>query len=108
MSLDDGLLVKTWATAPRWSADNSAAYLAGVWRRVEVLLDAAKDRAGILGVTLELEDAIVLVREVWTGYAGAFVFGASTPLGLARVCINHELPQLRQSIWQLDPASVPG
>lgn len=103
MSLVDGLLVKTWSPSPRWSPELTAPYLTEVWRRVEVVLAVAQDPHAVRALTIELEDATIVLQEVWPDYAGVFVFPAATSLGLARLAIRHEMPRLREAIWQLEP-----
>jgi len=101
VTLPDCLLLKQWSRDNDADGDSAAAHIGGAFRSAQDALRAVSSSKGTGSVSIETDEALVVISPLAVDAAAGFVFDRSAPLGLVRVQVaqlTEHLKGLLQSI----------
>ncbi|MCB9650941.1 MAG: hypothetical protein H6730_30775 [Deltaproteobacteria bacterium] len=85
VSLPDCLPVKQWTRSEGRDSEAVAAHMGSLFGQAVDTARASAARGKALAVTIETEDAVLMIRPLGPDAAAGFVFDRSAPMGLVRM-----------------------
>lgn len=101
VTLPDCLLLKQWARQDGGDGDSAAAHIGGAFRRAQDALRAMLATSAEGSVSIETDDALLVIAPLGSDAAAGYLFDRSAPLGLVRLQVaqlNQHLSALVASI----------
>jgi predicted regulator of Ras-like GTPase activity (Roadblock/LC7/MglB family) len=105
VSTPDCLTVRSWARVQRADDEGTAASLGNLFMGGIEALRQTGSGAQPMTLTVESEDALLVIARLSRDMVGCFVFDRSAPLGLIRVQVRQLSEHIKQSISDSLPPS---